>query len=102
MELKSKQFENERDDQLKKYNEENNLLKKALHFRNAVQADVDRDNLVAYLRDDVPSNDDVMEIGPFLHLVKTGTIWAKMGSFQKSTHTLLGSAVIKSNDGVPV
>mmetsp|Transcript_4795 Transcript_4795/g.7252 ORF Transcript_4795/g.7252 Transcript_4795/m.7252 type:complete len:288 (+) Transcript_4795:97-960(+) len=102
MEEKYKQYENEVEDQLKKYNEENNLLKKAMHFRNAVQADVDKDNAFAYLRDDVPSVEDVMEIGPFLQLVKTGTIWAKMGSFNSNTHTLLGSAVIRANDDVPV
>ena len=102
MEEKYKQYENEVEDQLKKYNEENNLLKKAMHFRNAVQADVDKDNAYAYLRDDVPSVEDVMEIGPFLQLVKTGTIWAKMGSFNSNTHTLLGSAVIRANDDVPV
>ena len=95
-----KQYENEAEDQLKKYNEENNLLKKAMHFRNAVQADVDKDNLSAHLREDVPNNDDVMDIGPCLTLVKTGTIWAKMGSFNSNTHTLLGSAVVRMSDGV--
>mmetsp|Transcript_10555 Transcript_10555/g.15093 ORF Transcript_10555/g.15093 Transcript_10555/m.15093 type:complete len:291 (-) Transcript_10555:133-1005(-) len=95
-----KQYENEVEDQLKKYNEENNLLKKAMHFRNAVQADVDKDNLSAHLREDVPNNDDVVEIGPCLQLVKTGTIWAKMGSFKSNTHTLLGSAVVRTSDGV--
>ena len=102
VEAKYKQCENEVEDQLKKYNEESNLLKKAMHFRNAVQADVDKDNLSAHLREDVPNNDDVMEIGPCLQLVKTGTIWAKMGSFQSNTHTLLGSAVVRSSDGMRV
>jgi len=97
MEQKYKQYENERDDQLKMYNAENNLLKKAMHFRNAVQADVDKDNVSVYLREDVPSTDDVMEIGPCLQIVKTGTIWSKMGNFKSNTHTLLGSAVIRSN-----
>jgi hypothetical protein len=32
-----------------------------------------------------------------LQIVKTGTIWSKMGSFKSNTHTLLGSAVIRSN-----
>lgn len=102
MQQKYKQFENEVEDQLKKYNQENNLLKKAMHFRNAVQADVDKDNVKAYLREDVPRKEDVMEVGPCLQLVKTGTIWAKTGSFNGDRNTLLGSAVISSNGGVPV
>jgi len=95
-ELKCKEFERERDDQLKKYNTENNLLKKAMHFRNAVQADVDRDNASMYLRDDIPTKEDVLDIGSFLNIVKTGTVWTKLGNFHSNDHKLLGSASIRS------
>ena len=98
MEQKYKHYEIEVEHQLQKYNDETNLLKKAMHFRNAVQADVDKDNVKAYLREDVPGKDDVMEVGPCLQLVTTGTIWAKTGSFNSGKNTLLGSAVISSTD----
>ena len=106
MEQKYQHYETERDVQLRKYNDETNLLKKALHFRNAVQADIDKENVSVYLRDDVPNTQDVMELGAgSLSMVKTGMIWCKMGNSFASggnTHTLLGSAVIRSNDGVHV
>ncbi len=98
-ERKYKEFEDERDTQLQKYNAEGNLLKKAMYFRNAVQADVDRDNISMYLRSDVPNKDDVMELGACLEIVKSGTIWSKVGGdFHSNGHRLLGSAILRSRE----
>ena len=51
---------------------------------------------------DVPSADDVFEIGEGLQMVKSGTIWSKTGSFSGSFRAnrqqLLGSATLMTNN----
>jgi hypothetical protein len=67
-----------------------NILMKALHFRNAAAAAMV----------DVPSVDDVLEIGEGLQMVKIGTAWSKTGSFSDSFRAnrqqLLGSATLRN------
>jgi hypothetical protein len=49
---------------------------------------------------DVPSVDDVLEIGEGLQMVKIGTVWSKTGSFSDSFRAnrqqLLGSATLRN------
>ena len=75
-----------------------NILKKALHFRNAAAATEQMDYTGLHHLVDVPSGDDVLEIGDGLKMVKSGTVWSKTGSFSEtflaSRQQLLGSATL--------
>lgn len=97
-EIKYKEFENERDTQLEKMINTPNILKKALHFRNAAAATEQMDYTGLHYLVDVPSGDDVLEIGDGLKMVKSGTVWSKTGSFSEtfraSRQQLLGSATL--------
>ena len=73
-----------------------NILKKALHFRNAVAATENMDNTGLHRLLDIPSNNDVMEIGEELQLVRIGTVWTKSGPFRSNHQQLLGSATLAS------
>jgi hypothetical protein len=96
-EAKSKVHLQERDDQLLKMQETNNLLAKALHYRNAFAA-VEQYSLQPRLfMSKVPSDTEVIKIADELLLTQTGTVWTKgtgnpfLGGAKQ---TLLGSASI--------
>ena len=99
-ELKYKQFETERNLQLEKLKETPNLLKKAMYFRSAAKAVESMDNTGFHLLINVPSADEVLDIGGtasdegVLKMVKTGTLWSKTGSFRSNDgkQKLIGTA----------
>lgn len=71
--------------------ETNNLLMKALHFRNACKAheDLDYSGFRAYQK--MPLESEMIQLESDLHLCSVGTIWTKKdGLF--GDHVLLGSA----------
>mmetsp|Transcript_24349 Transcript_24349/g.38401 ORF Transcript_24349/g.38401 Transcript_24349/m.38401 type:complete len:287 (-) Transcript_24349:276-1136(-) len=100
-EIKYKAFEAERDGELEKMSNTPNILHKALHFRKASAATEKMDFSGLHNYVDVPSIEDVLEIGEGLQVVKTGTVWSKTGSFsgtfRASRQQLLGSATINSS-----
>ena len=78
-------------------NDTRNILQKALHFRNAAAATEQMDYTGLHYMVDIPSKDDVVEIGNGLQMVKSGTIWKKAGSvdsFPAKHHILLGSCTV--------
>lgn len=97
-EKKYNTFQLERDTQLEKMNDTRNILQKALHFRNAAAATEQMDYTGLHYMVDIPSKDDVVEIGNGLQMVKSGTIWKKAGSFDSfrasKHHVLLGSCTV--------
>jgi hypothetical protein len=99
-EMKYKEFEAERDFELEKMSNTLNILKKALHFRNAAAATEKMDYTGLHYLVDVPSANDVLEIGEGLQMVKIGTAWSKTGSFSDSFRAnrqqLLGSATLRN------
>jgi hypothetical protein len=102
--LKYKEFEMERNLQLEKLKETPNLLKKAMHFRQAAKAVKDMDNTGFHLMVYLPSEDEVLDIGGndnggdgdegLLKMVKTGMLWSKTGSFRSNDgkQKLIGTA----------
>eukprot|EP00581_Thalassiosira_minuscula_P009424 CAMPEP_0183707702 /NCGR_PEP_ID=MMETSP0737-20130205/4209_1 /TAXON_ID=385413 /ORGANISM="Thalassiosira miniscula, Strain CCMP1093" /LENGTH=283 /DNA_ID=CAMNT_0025935429 /DNA_START=57 /DNA_END=908 /DNA_ORIENTATION=- len=94
-----KEFESVRDEELEKMNNTTNILQKALHFRAAAAAVEKMDFTDFHTLSDVPLEEDVVEIGEGLRVVKTGTAWLKTGSFKGTFRAkqqqLLGSAVIR-------
>ena len=96
-EKKYNKFQLERDTELEKMNDTRNILQKALHFRNAAAATEQMDYTGLHYMVDIPSTDDVVEIGNGLQMVKSGTIWSKAGSFDSfraKNHILLGSCTV--------
>ena len=95
-EKKYNTFQLERDTQLEKMNDTRNILQKALHFRNAAAATEQMDYTGLHYMVDIPSKDDVVEIGNGLQMVKSGTIWKKAGSVDsfRANHILLGSCTV--------
>jgi len=97
-EKKYDKFQLERDTQLEKMNDTRNILQKALHFRNAAAATEQMDYTGLHYMVDIPSKDDVVEVGNGLQMVKSGTIWKKAGSFDSfrasKHHVLLGSCTV--------
>ena len=95
-EKKYDKFQLERDTQLEKMNDTRNILQKALHFRNAAAATEQMDYTGLHYMVDIPSKDDVVEIGNGLQMVKSGTIWSKAGSFDsfRKHHILLGTCTV--------
>eukprot|EP00970_Alexandrium_tamarense_P008415 scaffold1593_cov193-Alexandrium_tamarense.AAC.116 len=89
-------FEAKRNSHLELMKNTQNILTKALHFRNAAAATEEMDNTGLHLMTNVPSKHDVLEIGEGLQLVKTGTVWSRNGSFSDNNHQLLGSAMLLS------
>eukprot|EP00571_Detonula_confervacea_P010370 CAMPEP_0172301722 /NCGR_PEP_ID=MMETSP1058-20130122/3548_1 /TAXON_ID=83371 /ORGANISM="Detonula confervacea, Strain CCMP 353" /LENGTH=290 /DNA_ID=CAMNT_0013011939 /DNA_START=71 /DNA_END=943 /DNA_ORIENTATION=- len=98
--IKYEEFETERNTQLEKMSSTPNILRKALHYRNAADAAEKMDWTGLDELVNVPSSEDVLEIGEGLQMVKTGTVWSKTGSFSDSfgayRHQLLGSATLHS------
>ena len=98
--MKYKEFESQRDVELEKMSNTPNILMKALHFRNAAAATEKMDYTGLHNLVDVPSADDVLEIGEGLQMVKIGTAWSKTGSFSDSFRAnrqqLLGSATLRN------
>jgi len=96
-EKKYDEFQLERDTELEKMNDTRNILQKALHFRNAAAATEQMDYTGLHYMVDIPSKDDVVEVGNGLQMVKSGTIWSKAGSFDSfraKNHILLGSCTV--------
>ena len=99
-ELKYKEFETERNLQLEKLKETPNLLKKAMYFRQAAKAVENMDNTGFHLLVNLPTEDEVLNIGGtasdegVLKIVKTGTLWSKTGSFRSNDgkQKLIGTA----------
>lgn len=90
----------DRDAELAKMQETDNILMKALHYRNAAEA-VERFSLTGYHRfkEEVPDQEDVMPIHGGLLLTTKGTVWTKDkagGLFFNKHHNLLGSAVVQN------
>jgi len=88
-----------RDEQLQKMQNTDNLLQKALHYRNAFAAVEEYSMQPVARMAKVPDNDSVIKISDDLILTKVGTAWTKqtsggsafmMGASQK----LLGTATI--------
>jgi ABC-type uncharacterized transport system ATPase subunit len=86
---------------LEKLKETPNLLKKAMYFRQAFKAVEDMDNTGFHLMVNLPSADEVLDIGGngvgdegSLKMVKTGTLWSKTGSFRSNDgkQKLIGTA----------
>ena len=75
-----------------------NILKKALHFRNAAAATKQMDYTGLHNMNDIPSTEEVLDIGDGLQIVKSGTVWSKTRSFEDSFRAncqrLLGSATL--------
>ena len=71
--------------------ETNNLLMKALHFRNACKAheDLDFSGYRSYQK--MPLESEMIQLESDLHLCSVGTIWTKKDGFF-GDHVLLGSA----------
>ncbi len=97
VQAKYKEFQVERDEELEKMSKTPNILKKALHYRNAVAAAENMDNTGLHNMVDVPSGNDVVEIGAGMKLVRTGTVWCKNGPFHSHHQNLLGSATVGDN-----
>ncbi|KAL9180472.1 hypothetical protein ACHAXT_008442 [Thalassiosira profunda] len=98
-EEKYKAFEAERDSSIEKMGETPNLLMKALHFRNAAAATEKMDYTGLHNMMDTPTDEDVLEIGEGLQMVRVGTVWTKNGesfgsSFRARRQQLLGSATL--------
>jgi len=79
-----------------KIKETNNLIMKALHFRNAAEA---TENL-SYVKTDsvaqIPLDKDVMALGDDIMITTEGTVWTKDEAiFGNIQHTLLGTATIR-------
>mmetsp|Transcript_17902 Transcript_17902/g.24654 ORF Transcript_17902/g.24654 Transcript_17902/m.24654 type:complete len:290 (-) Transcript_17902:256-1125(-) len=97
VETKSESLLKEREDELESMKNTNNILKKALHYRNAFAA---TENYLMTKRKgvvDVPL-EDVEPIGDGLFMCKKATIWNKEGSFQQGKHDLLGYATVGKSD----
>lgn len=98
--IKYEEYETERNNELEKMSSTPNILRKALHFRNAANAAEKMDWTDLHTMSDVPSAEDVLEIGEGLQMVRTGTVWSKTGSFSDSfganRQQLLGTATLQS------
>jgi len=93
-EAKVKEFNKEKDDELKKYQEASNLFMKALHYRNAVAAVEKVDLTGIRFLNQVPSESEVIAIGGGVLVNTKGTIWSKENNFFGEQHVLLGDAVL--------
>lgn len=100
-EKRYKEYETERDAELEKMSNTPNILRKALHFRAAAAATERMDFTGLHTMMDIPSDEDVIQIGEGLQVVKAGTLWAKNGSFsdtfRANRQQLLGSATLLAN-----
>jgi hypothetical protein len=81
----------EKDSQIELMNNSNNLLMKALYYRNACLAKEKMQRTELENMSYIPAQDDMMEIGEDLQLVKTGTLWT---TNENGSQKLLGSANI--------
>lgn len=103
-EVKYKEYESERNEQLVKLKETSNLFQKAMHFRQAAKAVESMDNTGLHLLTNLPLNHELLDIGGtndedggegLLKMVKTGTLWSKTGSFRSSDRQkLIGTVSI--------
>lgn len=86
----------ERDDELAKMQQTDNLFAKALHYRNAAEA-VERFSLTGYhkYKSEIPESNQVLSIGRGLLMNREGIAWAPKndgGPFSKRANTIMGSA----------
>ena len=79
-------------DELRKMQETNNLIMKALHFRNACKANEDLEYSGFRTYSAMPLDRDMISMNGGLHLCSLGTVWTKKEGFFGGEHVLLGSA----------
>jgi len=100
VEAKAKKHTEDRLDAFKKMDETNNVLKKALHFRNAAEADQKLSFVKTASVAMIPLVGDVMALGTDMMIITKGTVWTKEESSslfggRNIQHTLLGTVTIR-------
>lgn len=93
-ELKCKEYNEEKMDEIKKFEETSNLFMKAVHYRNAVAAVEKIDFSGIRTMDHVPGETDVLPIGNGLLMNTQGTMWNKATDFFGEKHKMLGDAFL--------
>jgi len=94
VEEKASGFMREKMEELQKFQDEKNLIMKALHYRNAVAAVEKLDYSGVHHYQHIPSGDNVIHIHDGLMASNKGTIFSIAPDFFK-TKTYLGDAVIR-------
>lgn len=93
-ESRCKEFDDEKNDEIRKMGETSNLFMKAVHYRNAIAAVEKMDFSGIRSMGHVPVEGDVIPIGNGLMLNTKGTIWNKAADFFGEKHAMLGDAVL--------
>jgi len=92
-------------DRLKEHSEKmeatNNLIQKALHFRQACKAaeEIDYSGYRSYRS--MPLHRDMISVNGGLNICTLGTVWTKKDAIFGADHVLLGSASAQAGDLVP-
>lgn len=86
---KADEYLNEKNEELEKCQAENNLFKKALHYRNAYAAAENYYNQPVKRMQEVPDKDEVLTLQDDLFLTTKGLVWAK--NLPNGKQTLLGT-----------
>lgn len=79
-------------DEVRQMRETDNLLMKALHFRNACKASEDLDYSGHQVYSKMPLDRDMVELDEGLRLCTLGTVWTEKGHLFGGDRVLLGSA----------
>jgi hypothetical protein len=83
----------EQECQLQKMQATPNPIMKALHYRNAAAASIERIDMQDLKRIEiVPSNEEIIELQGDLLLTTKGLVFSKEGTFHQGQHLLLGTA----------
>lgn len=98
VEKRAAEYEEEKQREIEKIKSTNNLLLKAVHYRKAYAA-ADKYYTSGISRmNEIPNDDDIINIGNDLLLCKSGTVWTKTLGFGGSDRVLLGVAEAKVPD----
>lgn len=79
-------------EELQKMQSTNNLIMKAIHFREACKANEDLDYSGFRTYSSMSLDRDMVKLKGELHLCSLGTVWTKKDGFLGSDHILLGTA----------
>ena len=93
-EIKCKEYNEEKLDEIKKFEEASNLFMKAMHYRNAVAAVEKIDLSGIRSMDHIPGDSDVLPVGRGFLMNTKGTVWNKENNFIGSRHTNFGEAFL--------
>merc|ERR1712151_1084240 len=92
-EVKAFKLQQEKNDELEKMKSTSNILKKAMHYRNAALAYEKKVEISQGSTKQIPSKEDSVSVGNSLALSKFGTIWTVSRGLLGDQREFLGTAI---------